>query len=336
MWRYREALPIQANASPVTLGEGMTPLIERTWGRHSVHFKLDYLCPSGSFKDRGNSILVTNATEMEIDHVLEDSSGNAGASMAAYAAAAGLRCDVYVPEQTSPGKVTQAAAHGAHVAKIVGNRRDTAIAAEKAADSVYYASHNWNPLFLEGVKTVAFEIWEQLGWQRPDQVVVPAGYGSLILGCYLGFSLLKEQGLIARLPRLVAVQTAACSPLARAWAAGWNDVPPVEPEPTMAEGIVCTQPLRGQALLKAVRTSGGEILAIEEDAIWQGLQDLASSGFYVEPTSAVVAAALDLLKNEGRLHGCTVAVLSGTGLKATDKITRALAERAPELPKELH
>ena len=203
IWRYYEALPVTNQENIVTLGEGMTPLVPALFERQKILFKLDFISPTGSFKDRGTSFFISKLKEQKIKKVVEDSSGNAGASLAAYCAHSGIECEIYVPDYTSAGKVVQIEMYGAKVRRIPGSREDTSAAAMQAARICYYASHNWNPYFLHGVKTIAFEIWEQLGWKIPDNIIVPAGQGSLVLGCQIGFNELKVAEEIKKLPRIV-------------------------------------------------------------------------------------------------------------------------------------
>ena len=218
LWRYREALPIPDDADIVTLGEGMTPLIPLDAAADSGHYvKLDYLCPTGSYKDRGASVLLTHLKALGVEEVVEDSSGNAGAAIAAYCARAGIRCTIYCPASTSKGKLAQIAAYGAELKLVEGNRMATTEAVKDAAKSICYASHNWHPFFLEGTKTLAFEIVEQLGGDAPANVICPVGFGSIYLGLFIGFRALCEAGVIECVPRLLGVQAAACCPIYNAY-----------------------------------------------------------------------------------------------------------------------
>ena len=218
LWRYREALPIPDEADIVTLGEGMTPLIPLDAAADSGHYvKLDYLCPTGSYKDRGASVLLTHLKALGVEEVVEDSSGNAGAAIAAYSARAGIRCTIYCPASTSKGKLAQIAAYGAELKLVEGNRMATTEAVKDAAKNVCYASHNWHPFFLEGTKTLAFEIVEQLGGDAPAHVICPVGFGSIYLGLFIGFRALCEAGVIECVPRLLGVQAAACCPIYNAY-----------------------------------------------------------------------------------------------------------------------
>ncbi len=206
--------------------EGFTPLVETDFNGHRVLLKIDYLFPTGSYKDRGATVLISKAKELGIKKVIEDSSGNAGSAIAAYCARAGIGCEIYVPQTTSLGKLVQIQAYGANLRRIEGSREETARVAMEAASRIYYASHCWNPFFLHGTKTFAFEIWEQLGWKAPDVLILPVGHGTLFLGAYLGFKELKEAGLVKRVPKLVAVQSVSCAPLYKAFKKGWGETQP--------------------------------------------------------------------------------------------------------------
>ncbi len=320
LWRYAGALPPLDPDAVTSLGEAMTPLVRVTGplaGDLRLYHKVDYCLPTGSFKDRGTAVMISYLHQQGVTEVVEDSSGNAGASTAAYAARAGMACTILVPRGASGPKLSQIAATGARVVEVPGTREDTARAALAAAERVTYAGHNWQPLFIEGVKTVAFEIWEQLGRRAPDALVVPLGYGSLVLGAFAGFGQLLQAGLVTRLPRLLGVQAAACAPVAAALAAGLADVPAVQGGPTAAEGVACRRPVRGRALLDAVRRSGGWVTTVSEGDIQAARQRLARAGWYVEPTGAVASAGLGALAAEGRLAPgeTVVVVLTGSGLK---------------------
>ncbi|MDR2244303.1 MAG: threonine synthase [Burkholderiales bacterium] len=321
LWRYVEALPVPA-ADAVSLGEGLTPLLPLTgpWG--NAHFKLDFMMPTGSFKDRGSAVMISQLKRWGLTEIIEDSSGNAGASIAAYSARANIDAHIFIPASTSVSKAMQIALYGAKPTKISGTREDTIAAALEAAQSIFYASHSWSPYFIHGVKTLAFELWEQLNFRAPDAVIVPVGNGSLVLGCHTGFRELLHAGLIERLPRIIAVQAARCAPLARAWQQWMNDPVPVNKETSIADGIAIATPVRGRAVLAAVRETNGLFVTVEENEILEGLKALASAGLYVEPTSAVAPAALAKLRAEGGLgaNDTVVVELTGSGLKTTDKL----------------
>jgi threonine synthase len=225
VWRYAKAIAVDA-AKAVTMGEGWTPLIATQFDGVAVMAKLEFMMPTGSFKDRGMTVMVSYLKQHGIEHVLEDSSGNAGASLAAYAARAGMRCRILVPETASFPKIAQMAATGADVVTIKGSRQDVADAALRHAHEIFYASHNWQAFFVEGTKTLAYELWEQLGFGVPDNVVVPLGYGSNVLGCARGFDELKRCGEASGVPRLFGVQAANCAPLFAAYRAGVEGLVP--------------------------------------------------------------------------------------------------------------
>jgi threonine synthase len=325
LWRYRRALLVDV-AAAVTMGEGWTPLVPGEWDGLPVLFKLDFMMPTGSFKDRGMTVLVSYLKSRGIRHVLEDSSGNAGASLSAYAAAAGMHCRILVPETASYPKIAQIAACGADVVTIRGARQDVADAALAMSRDIFYASHNWQPFFAEGTKTLAYEMWEQLGFRAPDHVVVPVGYGANILGCDRGFSELLRKGELARAPRLHGVQAANCAPYHAAFEQGREHFEPVEVSPTVAEGIASSKPTRMREVLAPVRASGGSIAAVTEGEIVRALGALAKKGYYVEPTSAAAAAGLSQLIARGavRKGESVVLVLTGSGLKASESVGRLL------------
>ena len=208
LWRYESVLPVPFDEQ-ISLGEGMSPIV-RSRTQPNVRLKLDFLMPTLSFKDRGAVVLATLASALGVRSALTDSSGNAGTAAAAYLARAGIPCRVFVPEATSPAKLAQIRAHGAEITLVAGTRADTAAAAREMASQpgIFYASHVFHPYFAHGVKTYGYEIWEQSGGLLPDTVVVPAGNGTLVLGCHLAFRELVEAGLADRMPTLVAVQAA--------------------------------------------------------------------------------------------------------------------------------
>jgi len=325
LWRYRRALLVDAGDA-VTMGEGWTPLVGAEWDGVAVDLKLEFMMPTGSFKDRGMTVMVSYLKSRGIRAVLEDSSGNAGAALSAYCARAGMRCRILVPESASYPKIAQIAACGAEVVTIRGSRQDVADAALAMSSEIFYASHNWQPFFAEGTKTLAYELWEQLGFRAPDSVVVPVGYGANVLGCERGFSELLRNGEITRMPRLYGVQAANCAPYYAAFRAGVEHYMPVAVSPTVAEGIASSKPTRMREVLAPVRTSGGEIVAVTEEEIVRALAALARKGFYVEPTSAAAAAGLSQLIARGAIRQgeTTVLVLTGSGLKASEQIGKLL------------
>ncbi len=325
LWRYRAALALKESPR-VSLGEGWTPLVTRHWDGVPVRFKLESQMPTGSFKDRGTAVMLNHLLEVGVGPIHEDSSGNAGSSIATYAAAAGLRCRIYVPASAPRGKVVQIAAAGAEVRAIPGTREAVTEAALAAIGESFYASHNWHPYFIEGTKTLAYELWEQLGFAVPDNILVPTGYGSNILGLDRGFDELIRQGEISRRPRLFAVQAENCSALAAAWAVGAADYVPFTPTATIADGIATVKPVRTAEVLAALRRSGGGVVTVPEAEIGPALKTLGRLGLFVEPTAATASAALSRLLRDRTIRPdeTTIVVLTGHGLKATDKIAELL------------
>ena len=341
LWRYHKALPLDDAGNAVKMGEQFSAFVKRNWNGNNIYFKYEIL-PTGSYKDRGVAVMLNRLRELGVKSVYEDSSGNAGASIAGYCAAAGIPCEVLVPESTSRGKCVQIEAYGATLTKIPGPRNATSRVAEERSpckSNKYeniYASHNWSPYFTHGVKTWAFEAWEQLalassGEIAPDAVIVPAGQGSLVLGAWYAFNDLMRGDAVKKIPRIYAVQGSSCSPLYNAWSKSLDTVPDVAPPEgkVIAEGIVSTHILRGAELLEAIQSSGGAVLAVDDEKIISALLKLARMGLYVEPTSAVAAAAIDELYSSGSLlpGECVVVVLSSSGLKTTSYIQEILDER---------
>jgi len=329
LWRYREALPVGADILPVSIGEAMTPLAQLKIEGIQIAAKLDFLFPTGSYKDRGATVMLTRMRELGVQEAVEDSSGNAAAAISAYAARAGIRCHIYVPQGTSPAKLHQIASYGSGIVQVPGGRQATAEAAMTAADKIYYASHYWNPFFNQGIKTFAFELWEQLGDRAPDVVVVPAGHGSLVLGCYRGFSDLLNAGLIRQLPCIVAVQSTACAPLYRIWSENLDHLPDIVQEPTLAEGISITRPVRWRQIKEAIAQTRGRVVIVSDDEIPAMLAVLARQGVLAEPTSAAAPAGLSHLIREGYIRAGQIVLVSitGHGLKAAEKVSHIIQNK---------
>ncbi|MEM1508656.1 MAG: pyridoxal-phosphate dependent enzyme [Thermofilaceae archaeon] len=317
IWRYRDLLPLIKSECLVSLGEGFTPVLIRRMEGYEVILKLDFMNPTGSFKDRGASVMLSNLKALEVESIVIDSSGNAGAAVAAYSAAAGIRCKVYVPANAPSSKKLQISLYGAELVEVEGARslvREKALA--ELGDAVY-ASHMWNPYFIEGLKTLAYECFEQAG--LPDAVVVPVGSGGLLLGMYGGFCELKKLGLIDNVPAIIAVQAAGYTPVYDVLHGPHGVEPPAEP---FADGIAIPNPPRLKQIIKAVQTSGGDAVVVEDSMILEALSRLAKIGLFVEPTAATPLAALKNIKAEGIVDaGSRVYIpLTGSGLKAVDKI----------------
>lgn len=320
VWRYLPWLPVR---EPVSLGEPTTPLVPLDWGDLDVVAKLEGALPTGSFKDRGAAVMVAGLRGQDAQGGVVDSSGNAGAAIAAYCARAGLDCEVMAPSSASPGKLTQIAAYGARLVTVGGPRSaSTDAALARAAEGLSYMSHMWHPLFLAGTETFAFEVFEQLGGRMPDWVVIPTAAGTLLVGAHLGFRRLAAAGRIDRIPRLLAAQTEAATPIATAWAAGADEPAVVETRPGPAEGLLTARPPRGRQVLAALRATGGAAVAVPDEELWAGHRRAARQGVYCEPTSAVALGALTVARSAGiLLRGESVVLaLTGSGLKSTDAI----------------
>jgi len=319
MWRYREFLPLLDEKCVVSLGEGFTPLIiRRLWGVELL-LKLDYVNPTGSFKDRGASLVISNLKALGIGEVAIDSSGNAGAAVAAYSAAAGIKCRVFVPADAPLGKKVQIASYGAELVEVKGPRDEVHRAVMSKLGGAVYAGHAWNPFFIEGLKTLAYECVEQAG--PPDAAILPVGSGGLLLGVYRGFTELKELDAVDRMPRMVAVQAAGITPVYDALHRPYGRAPPKTP---LADGIAIPSPPRLRQVVEAIRETGGEAIVVEEQEIIKAFKLLARMGLFVEPTSAAALAALEKARAEGSVDkGERVYIpLTGSGLKAIEKISR--------------
>lgn len=325
--RYRRWLGVE----PVSLGEPETPLLELEWQDVGVGLKLEGALPTGSFKDRGSAVLFGALRAASVERVAEDSSGNAGASFAAYAAASGIGLDLFVPASASPAKLAQALAHEADLQTVEGPRQsatDAAIAFAEARGTVY-ASHQWQPSFNLGTQTFAFELWEQLGRRVPEVIVCPVGAGGLLLGAASGFRALRDAGLAPTRPRLIGVQSAACAPLARALAEGLDEPAPIERGESVAEGVLLARPPRGREIIAATRDTNGTIVAVGDEVLWAAHDALRRGGRLVELTGALGVAALESLRAEGHLRRDeeTVVAVTGHGLKTAS----AVAERRASL-----
>jgi threonine synthase len=322
IWRYRHLYGLDFEEPAVRLGAGWTPILPLALDGREALFKLEYMAPTASFKDRGTAAMINILAHQGVRHVADDSSGNAGASVAAYAARAGMRADIFVPAYASAAKQAQIAVYGAQVHPIPGPRGNAKQAALEAADrGVALASHAYHPGFVVGQQSVAWEVWEQMGRRAPEWYVVPVGQGLHLLGVWLGFRRLRAAGLVERLPRLVAVQAATLAPLHQAFHGGWETVPAVEPTtPSVAEGLAINEPVRGRRLLQAIRDTGGTCISVEDDEILEAQRRMAHQGLFIEPTSATVVAALKTVFEQAAPGDRIVVPLTGSGLKGSPRL----------------
>jgi threonine synthase len=317
--RYSTMLPLEPK---VSLGEGGTGLVERRVEDVNVFFKLEFLNPTGSFKDRGTSLAISYASMMGFRSVVEDTSGNTGISVSAYASAAGLKAKIFMPSYAPEGKKTLVRLYGGEIVE-TPTRGDAAkaVLSEAKRPGVFYVAHTWSPFYIEGAKTISFEVYEQAG--IPDVVVAPVGSGGLFLGIYEGFRELVEQGLAEKIPRLVAVQGYSNPPVYRAF---YGREPERGGDSSLADGILVPNPPRLSEIVEALRSARGCVVLVDNDAIVDGLKLLASMGFIVEPTSAAAVAGL----LEARRQGCiergehVLVPLTGSGLKMAGEIYRLI------------
>jgi len=291
-------------------------------GLSRLYAKLEYFSPTGSFKDRGATVMVTKARDLGVKRLVEDSSGNAGASIAAYCARANIQASIYVPASAPSAKKAQIALYGAEVVPVEGTRDDVTKAAMERCltEGAYYGSHNWNPFFLEGTKSFAYEVAEQFDYDLPEHVVVPVGNGSLYLGAWKGFGELRYLGLADSLPRMHVVQAMGCMPIVDALRRGMERTVEIPTYPTVAGGISIGKPSRGHLILKAARESGGDGAAVSDEDILRTQRELAVlEGIFCEPTSAAAFAGLSKLLQQGAIapDERVVVAVTGMGLKDT-------------------
>lgn len=330
LWRYAEALPVSPRWI-VTMGEGMTPLVQadRLRKHSDLLLKADYASPTGSFKDRGSTVIVSKACELGSREIAIDSTGNAAASVSAYAARSDLRCFVFIPAHTETEKVVQISAAGATVVSVNGTRQDVHQLIEEAYRRFgwYYCGFMVSPYAIEGTKTIAYEVCEQLDWDPPDWIVFPVGTGSGIVGCFKGLQELSRLGLIRRVPKLVCVQPDGCAPISNAYSKDLDDILPVTRPDTVAEGLAVGNPPKGRLVLNAIRVTGGLASTVDDDETLGAARELAArEGQFVEVSSAAsVAGAMKLIES-GVIdeRDRVVCELTGTGLKSSKEFARMI------------
>jgi threonine synthase len=301
LWKFNPQIPVFDKNNIISFGEGNTPVTRELWHGKNVRFKLEFLFPTGSYKDRGATVLLSKIKELGIDKIIEDSSGNAGCAIAAYAAKAKIESEIYVSSKASPAKIKQMKGYGANVIVIEGTREDVADAAINASKNAYYASHSYNPFFFEGTKTFAYEVWEQCK-DMPDEIIFPVGNGTLIIGSYIGFEELRSAGLIEKIPMLSVAQATNCPSISNAGSDKF--------QPTIAEGIAVKNPVRKILINKILTNTNGSYYTVNEEDIVMEHRNLHKAGYFVELTSAVATAAI--------LHSSNQKVLvplTGHGLK---------------------
>ncbi len=307
-------------ADPVSLGEGNTPVVRlgsvgRMLEMEELYAKLEFLNPTGSFKDRGSAVMVSALRSAGIRSAAEDSSGNAGASVAAYCAKAGIEATIFAPESAPPMKLQQISLHGARVVKVGGGRSAVAAACRQYCldEGVVYASHNLSPLFIEGTRSFAVEVASQMV-KPPEHVLFPVGNGSLLIGAWKGF-----RGL-GQMPKLHCIQSEACMPIAAAFS-GRDWTSPEGGVATVAGGIAVERPPRLEQVLGALSDSGGEAVAVAEEEIIRWQRRMAfDEGLFVEPTSASALAGLEALLSTGKIGKGDRVVVALTGFGFKDRV----------------
>ncbi len=313
MWKYWHSFSLDPSSPVITLGEGDTPLIWENSATKEVGFKLESLNPTGSYKDRGTAVLLSQMVFRGVKTSVEDSSGNAGASFAAYCARAGIKARVFVPEGASGPKTRQIKEYGADLIRVPGPRSEAARAVLKSLDKdSVYGSHAYLPFGIPGIATIAYELFEQTGGQV-GSVIAPAGHGALLLGMIRGFQAIKNAGKCSRLPYFVGVQAENCSPMAMLYNRQITDYADAPEGITLAEGVRVSRPVRGYAIIKEMGDDAGEIISIEEEKIITDMKELSEIGIYSEPTSALVWSACKKL--EQKLPRPIILIISGNGLK---------------------
>jgi threonine synthase len=315
MFRYRRFMALEDDSwRDITLGEGMTPIVRLD---ENVLLKMDYFMPTLSFKDRGAAVLMAHCKAIGVERVVQDSSGNAGNSVAAYGAKAGIQCEIFVPEGTSPKKIDMIRAHGAVCTVVPGSRDHCADVCRGKVDSegAFYANHVYNPFFYEGTKTYLYEAYEQLG-RLPEHIVVPVGNGMLYLGIMHALDEFVENGVIDRVPQIIALQAETCDPLLKAAEQGLDEYAEVEVSPTIAEGIAIGKPMRSAEILEYARKYGVRFIHAREDRILEARARLAAKGIYCEHTTAAnYEAYLNYCEKYGEARDCLIP-MCGAGLKS--------------------
>jgi len=332
VWRYRELLPVGEGSRIVTMNEGGTRLIrcsslERELGVREIYVKDEGGNPTGSFKDRGMTVGVTKALEVGARATICASTGNTSSSLAAYSARAGLECVVLIPAgKIALGKLSQAIIHGAKVLAVDGGFDDCLrLVRELSRLKQFYLLNSINPFRLEGQKTAAFEIYEQLGGEAPDKLLIPIGNAGNIVAYWKGFRELKSLGLIDELPSFVGVQAAGASPIYRAFIQGLETIEPMDNVETVATAIRIGRPVNWKRALRAVRETRGLIEAVSDEEILNAQRILASrEGIFAEPAAASSIALLIKAAREGLIErdSRVVCVVTGHGLKDPDVVLR--------------
>jgi threonine synthase len=323
MWRYRELMPIFEHEAPVTLGEGFTPLLHAKalgarLGLDWLYVKDESLNPTNSFKARGQSAAITRARALGVTTVSVPSAGNAGNAMAAYAARAGLEAKVFLPRDVKTPFIRECHIYGADVTLVDGVITDAARAASEAGAGLgwYDVSTLKEPYRIEGKKTMAYELAEQMAWEWPDWIVYPTGGGTGMVGMWKAFEEIEHIGWVAhgRRPRMVSVQAEGCAPIVRAFASGADSAPAWENPATVADGLRVPRAIGDFLILRAVRESGGTALTVSDTEMIDGMLDLGGAeGISAAPEGGAALAAIRKLVADGSIRASDRVVLFNTG-----------------------
>jgi len=329
VWRYREFLPIQDHLKVISLHEGGTKLLQckrlgRKLGIEKLYIKDETTNPTASFKDRPVTVAVTKAKEFSVKTVVAASSGNAGASLSAYAARAGIDCWIFAPAGIPQEKTCQVRAHGSKLVIVNGTYSDAFELAKTCTEELEWfnvTSTFFNPYTVEGNKTVGYEILEQLHYDAPDWVLIPIGAGPLLVGCWKGFTEMKRLGWVEKLPSMIGVQAEGCAPIVKAFKKNRSTVEPWKNPRTVVSAIADPlegYPQDGTLTLNTIKRSNGLAEACSDEEILQAVKWLAETeGVFAEPAGAASIAALDKLTRTGKLEkrDVVVCVVTGSGLK---------------------
>ena len=319
--------PVSERSQYISLGEGITPIITLPNIFSNLNIilkaKLEFLNPSGSFKDRGSAMMISMLKEMGVKDIVEDSSGNAGGSISAYSARANINAHIFVPETAPKPKIDQIIIYGATIHSISGTRDQATLEAQKFAEEkgYIYASHNLNPYFIEGTKVTGYEIYNQFKNHMPDHIILPVGNGSLYIGIWKAFNELKNAGLVFKFPKLHAIQSENVMPLVNSFiGTPWNTL---DAKHTIAGGIAVSNPPRMSEIMNVLRDSNGTAIAIGEDEIVKSQIELSQKeGIYCEPTCAIAFAAIPKLISQKVISSGEEILIpvTGFGLKDTAPI----------------
>jgi threonine synthase len=323
LWRYREMMPVFDGEEPVTLGEGFTPLVHArrlgaATGLDHLYVKDESLNPTNSFKARGQSAAVTRAKYLGATTLSVPSAGNAGNALAAYAACAGLHAEVFLPKDVKPPFERECRLYGAEVTLVDGLITDAGrIAAERGAPLGWYdVSTLKEPYRIEGKKTMAYELAEQLGWKWPDWIIYPTGGGTGMVGMWKAFEELEQIGWMPRTrrPRMVSVQADGCAPIVRAFQQGAEKAAMWEHAATVADGLRVPRAIGDFLILRAIRESGGTALSVPDQEMVDGMIEIGSAeGISAAPEGGAALAAIRRLVGNGTIRSSETVVLFNTG-----------------------